>query len=83
MCFTDFPYLLEYLDQLPSKKWSGDRRITSFFIDKEIFLSRNLIYEKLRQIKIFYLNRISQISEITTLDVLKKIEKSEGELDLF
>jgi len=76
----------EYIDQLPSKQWLEDRRISFMVIDEEICLSPN-----------FDLNRIDALlleeeenednehdrQERTTLDILERIENTEGEFELF
>jgi len=74
----------EYLEQLPSKEWLEDRRISFMIINEEVCLSPNLNYEKILQNQSYvYLKEIPSIKEKTTLEILKRIEKSEGKLDLF
>lgn len=73
----------EYIKELPSKQWLEDRRINFLIIDEEICLSPNISYERFQKSEVLSLNRMSPTSEITTLDILDKIEKSEGELNLF
>jgi len=72
-----------YIEQLPSKQWLEERRISFMIIDNKVCLSPNISCERLENNKIFSLNRMSPTSEITTLEILNKLEKSEGELDLF
>ncbi len=76
----------EYIDQLPSKQWIIERRVSFMFIGEEVCLSPNVDYDKIdvlplndkinKEIKEFE-------TKITTLEVLKNIEKTEGEFDLY
>ncbi len=76
----------EYIDQLPSKKWIIERRVSFMFIGEEVCLSPNVDYDK---IDVLPLNdkpnkKTKEFeTEITTLEVLKNIEKTEGEFDLY
>ncbi len=72
-----------YIEQLPSKQWLEERRISFMIIDNTVCLSPNISYERLENNNIFCLNKMSPTSEITTIVILNNIEKSEGELDLF
>ncbi len=72
-----------YIGQLPSKHWLEDRRISFMIINNEICLSPNINYEKLLSQKFFQLKGLQSSPEITTIDILNRIEKSEGELNLF
>ena len=71
-----------YIEQLPSRQWLEDRRIPFMFIGDDICLSPNINY---RRIDLLPLNedKVEIDKERTTLDVLKNIEKSQGEFDLF
>lgn len=72
-----------YLDQLPSKQWLIERRISFMIINNEVCLSPTSDYEKFLTKENFYLKKIEQSFETTTLDILNRIDESEGELDLF
>lgn len=76
----------QYINQLPSKQWLEDRRVSFMFIGDQVCLSPNIEYDK---IDILSLNG-SEVDnhndikeEITTIDVFKIIKSSEGEFDLF
>ena len=73
----------KYLEQLPSKQWLIERRISFMIINSQVCLSPNIDYEKSLTNENFFLNKIKQSNETTTLDILTRIDKSEGELDLF
>lgn len=73
----------KYLEQLPSKKWLIERRISFMIINSEVCLSPTIEYEKLFTKENFYSKKIEGSNETTTLDILNRIDKSEGELDLF
>ncbi len=72
----------EYNEQLPSKKWIEDRRVSFMFIGNEICLSPNIDYKR---IDLLPLNGdiIEKNNKKTTLGVLDQIEKTEGVLDLY
>jgi len=72
----------EYSEQLPSKKWIEDRRVSFMFIGNEICLSPNIDYKR---IDILALNedKMEINNKKTTLWFLDKIEKIKGALDLF
>jgi len=72
----------EYSEQLPSKKWIEDRRVSFMFIGNEICLSPNIDYKR---IDLLPLNEdaIEINNKKTTLEVLNQIEKTEGVLDLY
>ena len=72
----------EYSEQLPSKNWIEDRRVSFMFIGKEICLSPNIAY---KWIDLLPLNedRPGLKNKKTTLGVLDQIEKNKGVLDLF
>lgn len=72
----------EYIDQLPSKKWLKDGRVSFMFIGEELCLSPNIDYNI---IDLLPLNEdeIEESNDRTTLDALKNIEKSNGALNLF
>ncbi|MFX1570115.1 MAG: hypothetical protein ACFFCV_17295 [Promethearchaeota archaeon] len=75
----------DYLCQLPSNQWLEERRVTFMIIDSEVCLSPNINYEKIEKIgsNIFCLNRRSPSSNITTVDVVNRMKKTTGELELF
>lgn len=73
----------DYIDQLPSKQWLNDRRISFMIINDEVCLSPNIDYEKLLTKDIFPLNRRYVLQKVTTIDALHRLETSEGELNLF
>ena len=74
----------DYIEQLPSRQWLEDRRIPFMFIDDDVCLIPNINYSR---IELLPLNidkiKIKFDKERTTLEVLKNIEKSQGEFDLF
>ena len=72
-----------YIGQLPNKQWLEERRIPFMIIKDEICLSPNIDYGKLTANDIFHLKGEHTSVEIATIEVLDKIEKSQGELDLF
>lgn len=72
----------QYINQLPSKEWLEDRRISFMIINKEVCLSPNIDFDKILHNK-FPLNQIQESSKLSALDFLERIEKSEGDLDLF
>jgi len=75
----------QYLDQLPSKQWLEERRISFMIINNEVCLSPNISYENLikENNKFFSFIRKFDSTSITTLNVMNRIENSEGELDLY
>lgn len=110
----------EYIDQLPSKEWLFERKITFMFLGEKVCLSPNIAYDKVDELQkseriepIFKENpqkktqadssinnereespQIEKINndlenpkstekQTTTLDVLKRMEQSQGELNLF
>ncbi|HEC37715.1 MAG TPA: hypothetical protein ENI29_05720 [bacterium] len=68
----------QYINQLPSKQWLEERRISFLLIDNQVCLSPNINYEK-----DFCLSRMQESSELTTLDILNRINKTEGKLELY
>ncbi len=68
----------QYFTQLPSRGWLEERRISFMIIDDKVCLSPNINPEK-----IFCLNRIQESSELTTLDILNRMNKTEGKLELY
>lgn len=73
----------EYIEELPSKKWLEDRRIPFLIIEAEICLSPNIGFEKLQTLRKNSLEKVLFKHEITTLEIVNRLEKSEGELNLF
>ncbi len=77
----------EYTDQLPSRQWLEDRRISFMFIGDNVCLSPNIDYKALESVPLK--NDKPNIkdkklkNERTTLDVLETIKESSGEFDLF
>lgn len=76
----------QYLEQLPSKEWLENRKISFMIIDDEVCLSPNIDYKKIDELslngnKVNIDNDIKE--EITTINVFKLIQSSEGEFDLF
>ena len=69
----------EYQEQLPSRKWLKERRISFLFIGENVILSPNIDYEIIEKL---LKNHISNRNR-STLDVLYQIEQSEGQFDLF
>jgi len=72
-----------YIEQLPSKQWLEERRISFMIIDDNVCLSPNINFERLQAFNDNNLRRELPKLEITTLDILNSIDKSEGELNLF
>ena len=72
----------EYAEQLPSKNWIEDRRVSFMFIGEEICLSPNIDYKR---IDLLPLNEdyMEINNKKTTLGVLDQIEKYKGVLDLY
>ena len=72
----------EYREQLPSKKWIEDRRVSFMFIGNEICLSPNIDF---KEIDLLPLNEGTTVlkDKKTTLEVLEHLEKTRGVLDLF
>lgn len=72
----------EYSEQLPSKKWIEDRRVSFMFIGNEICLSPNIDYKR---IDLLPLNEDikEKNNKKTTLEVLNQIEETKGVLDLY
>ncbi len=76
----------DYFDQLPSKQWIEERRVSFMIINDDVCLSPNISYEK---IDVLPLNeeesnqKVPLDSEITTFGILNRIEKKKGNLDLF
>ena len=76
-----------YLDQLPSREWLEERRVSFMIIGNEVCLSPNIDYNGIK----FFLykedntkkNKKNIKKELTTLDVLDKIKETSGEFDLF
>jgi len=72
----------EYIDQLPSKEWLEERRIPFMIIRDNVTISPNVEYKKIDLLPDD--EGVShQEKEITTLTILKNIEKSKGQLDLY
>ena len=72
----------DYTDQLPSKKWIQERRVTFMLIGNAICLSPNIDYNKIDLLPLNE-NNSEDINQLTTLDVLNNIESTKGELNLF
>ncbi|MFW9880252.1 MAG: hypothetical protein ACFFG0_44835 [Candidatus Thorarchaeota archaeon] len=72
-----------YIDQLPSKQWLEERRITFMIINNEVCLSPNIEYNKLSTTEICYSHSSLPASKTTTLDVVNMIENTEGKLNIF
>lgn len=72
----------EYLDQLPSKQWLEDRRVSFMFIGDDICLSPNINYKRIDLLPLNK-NEVEEKDQRTTLDVINDIEKIEGKFDLF
>ena len=72
----------EYIDQLPSKKWIEERRVSFMFIGDDICLSPNIDYSKIDLLPLNEDN-IENVKQITTLDVLSNITNTKGEFNLF
>ena len=72
----------QYFDQLPSKSWLEERRVSFMIINSEVCLSPNIDYDKILHNEI-PLNQIQESSKLSALDSLERIEKSVGELDLY
>ncbi len=82
----------EYLDQLPSRQWLKDRTISFIIICEKICLSPNISYERINEMAInerIHKNKYKKTNtqekenQISTLAILKEIENTKGELDLF
>ena len=72
----------EYTNQLPSKKWIEERRVSFMFIGDDICLSPNIDYSKIDLLPLNEDN-IENVKQITTLDVLSNITNTKGEFNLF
>lgn len=74
-----------YLDQLPSREWLEERRISFMIIGDEVCLSPNIEYDKLDSLPLDDKGKNIEESnqKNTTLEVLERICKTEGEFDLF
>ena len=72
----------EYSEQLPSKNWIEDRRVSFMFIGNEICLSPNIDYKRIDLLPLNEDN-MEVNNKKTTLGVLDQIEKTKGVLDLF
>ena len=72
----------DYSEQLPSKKWIEDRRVSFMFIGNEICLSPNIDY---KGIDLLPLNEdiIEINNKKTTLEVIDQIEETKGVLNLY
>jgi len=76
----------DYLDQLPSKQWLEERRVSFMIINDDVCLSPNISYEKIDVLPLNEeeSNQEEQLdSKITTLDIINRIETKKGSLDLF
>ena len=76
----------QYINQLPSKQWLEDRRVSFMFIGDQVCLSPNIEYEKIDVLSLNgneVKNHNDIKEEITTIDVFKLIESSKGEINLF
>jgi len=74
----------QYIDQLPSKQWLEDRRISFLILNNEVCLSPNINYEKIDVLQLNDgINNSEKACQVSTLEVLERIEKIEGDLDLF
>lgn len=73
----------DYIEQLPSKQWLEERRISFMIIDNKVCLSPNIEFERLQSFKKIGSDNVSLKQQITTLEIVNRIEKSEGELNLF
>ena len=73
----------DYIEQLPSRQWLEDRRIPFMFMGDDVCLSPNINYSRIDLLPLNG-NKIEIEKERTnTLEVLKDIEKSQGEFDLY
>ena len=72
----------EYSEQLPSRKWIEDRRVSFMFIGNEICLSPNIDYKQIDLLPITG-DIIEKNNKKTTLEVLNQIEETKGVLDLY
>ena len=72
----------EYTNQLPSKKWIQERRVSFMFIEGVVCLSPNIDYSRIDLLPLNK-NNSEDINQLTTLDVLNNIENTKGELNLF
>lgn len=76
----------QYINQLPSKQWLEDRRVSFMFIGDQVCLSPNIEYDKIDILSLNgnEVNNHNDIKEeITTIDVFKIIKSSKGEFELF
>lgn len=79
----------EYIEQLPSRKWLEDRRVPFMIIGDQVCLSPNIDYGRIDLLPLNGEKRHNNLitstrtDERTTLDVLKIIDKSQGEFNLF
>ncbi len=77
----------DYFDQLPSKNWIKERRVSFMIIGEEVCLSPNVDYDKIDVLPLndkINNNKTKEFeTKITTLEVLKNIEETEGEFDLY
>ncbi|KKN16892.1 hypothetical protein LCGC14_0971310 [marine sediment metagenome] len=72
----------EYNDQLLSRNWINERRISFMIINGKFCLSPNMDFNKMLCSN-SPSNQTMRPSEISTLDILERLTESEGELNLF
>lgn len=72
----------DYYNQLPSKEWLEDRRVSFMIIEDKVCLSPNIKYDRI-ELLTKNKNMNTKNPQTTTLDVLHNIEQSEGEFELF
>jgi len=76
----------EYIDQLPYKRWVEDRRISFLFINDQVCLSPNINIEEINKVQpndVKSKKSKENDNQITTLNILEKMEEVKGELDLY
>jgi len=76
----------KYINQLPSKKWLEERRVSFMIIGDKISLSPNVDYNKIDLLPLDETNEKSEHKkefENSTLRIMQKIEEGKGELDLY
>lgn len=72
----------EYTNQLPSKSWIEERRVSFMVIGDLICLSPNIDYTKINLLTLNEEN-IENVKQTTTLEVLNNIANNKGEFNLF
>jgi len=72
----------EYIDQLPSRRWIQERRVSFMFIEESVCLSPNIDYSRIDLLPLNE-NNSEDTNQLTTLDVLTNIKNTKGKLNLF